>query len=396
MGILKYFLYLIFPVFILAELARVQVTSFMGITLLDVMVGIFALGFVAISIKRKNLSLAKELQKPVIFVVLSFVLSLLINSTVLKSDQLFYSSLYLIRFMAYGTLLLQVIKAKDNVKDTLIHFMTVSGAIIVILGLLQLIFFNDLKALYAYGWDDHLYRLFSTFLDPNFVGMFLVVFLLFQLPFLIKILQEGDMYRRVQRLFLISLTALSILLTYSRTAYAMAIVGVVVYLLLGKKKILVVPTIIIIFLCVLLFANTKIEGLNPFRTASTSARIESINIATQIIKDHPFFGVGFNAYRYAQIRYNFRQEITPNPTHADSGTDNSFLFILATSGALGLSAYLYFLYSLFKSVYVKKSFLRNTFLASLIAWMVGSLFINGLFYPEMMFWMWIQYVVTRE
>jgi O-antigen ligase len=80
-------------------------------------------------------------------------------------------------------------------------------------------------------------------------------------------------------------------------------------------------------------------------------------------------------------------------SHADSGTDNSYLFILATTGIVGLIVYIGFLRSLFHmswNVYKeKRSIFAIVFIASLSSVLIDSLFINSLFYPFIIVWLWM-------
>ena len=90
-----------------------------------------------------------------------------------------------------------------------------------ILGLMQFFLYPDLRNLMYLGWDPHYYRLFSTLLDPNFVGIILVLTL---------ILGCG-LWKKKQKNFFLMIGQLigfvSLLLTYSRSSYvsfAMAVV----------------------------------------------------------------------------------------------------------------------------------------------------------------------------
>jgi O-antigen ligase len=103
---------------------------------------------------------------------------------------------------------------------------------------------------------------------------------------------------------------------------------------------------------------------------------EGVNIWRQ----NPVFGVGFNTLRY----YRRNQDTLGSDwqvTHAGAGLDNSFLFILSTTGIVGFLAYLNLLKHLWKRSIIIK--------LSLIAAMSHALFQNSLFYPLVMIWMWL-------
>lgn len=177
----------------------------------------------------------------------------------------------------------------------------------------------------------------------------------------------------------------------------MLFVGFGVQLFLWRKKYLFFCFLILvgfgIFISELLFHS---EGTNLLRTTSTFARKTSYLHAARIIQDHPFFGVGFNAYRYAQEKYGFLKGENGFPDHAASGTDNSFLFIAATAGIFGLIAFVNLLImqarqviSMMHAASDMQKTLATVFFASLIGLCVNAFFINSLFYPFLMEWMWI-------
>ena len=137
--------------------------------------------------------------------------------------------------------------------------------------------------------------------------------------------------------------------------------------------------------------NFYIENLNLLRVVSSEARIKSAIEALNIIKKQPVLGVGFNAYKYAQIRSGTRSSINALTSHADAGTDNSFLFILATTGIVGFISYAYMWFKLLKSDSLKikqnSNWLRPVIIASTVGLFIDALFINSLFYPFIMMWM---------
>ena len=101
----------------------------------------------------------------------------------------------------------------------------------------------------------------------------------------------------------------------------------------------------------------------------------------QIFKENPFLGIGFNLYRYKQLDYGF---ITYDElySHSSAGADSSLLFVLATTGIVGVLVYIVsFIISFFHGDTVAKAVLPSLF--------VESFFINSLFYPQIMFLMFI-------
>lgn len=371
MGILEK---LIFGILVIAlplgEVARISLNE-VAVTLLDV--GVAVAVFIWFILKRKTQS--SHLNKPILIFALTLLLSLIANVSRLETSELIVSSLYLLRWILYS-LLFFVVLDLSSLKKKIEKAMTIGGGILVFIGFIQYFLYPDLRNLYYAGWDEHLYRMFSSFLDPNFAGIFFV------LTFLLII--DKLSVKPTSLLKLVSLvTMLAIILTFSRSAYIALVIGLSMMLFLkGKKIIAMVLILLFVFIVIAtLKFSPKTEGTNLLRIASGEARLNSMRNAITIFTDHPIFGVGFNSYRYAQRDYGFLNE-EKMIVHSGAGTDNSFLFVLATSGVVGFSAFLYLLFKIFS---IKDSLV----LSSISALVINSLFINSLFYPPIMLWMWL-------
>lgn len=386
----KYLLILCFAGVSLGQLARFPIADGVAITLLDMAVVLFVSNFLFTAIRKKQ-KLQAQLTGPLSLFVAACVLSLLVNLFLYSPTQIGVASLYLIRWILYAGVYFAVLYYRELKEKELLFFIIGAGIVQLIGGLWQYYFFPDLRVLYYLGWDDHLYRLIGVFIDPNYQGAMFVLLFIVCLALFIQNMKH--ITKRLFGLGLILLLSLSeIVLTYSRSALVMLIAsfGTFFFFLGNKKLLFMLSGIALLF--VVFFSNTYIEGLNPFRTASIFARISSMKEAAVIIQDNPVFGVGFNTFRYAQNKYGFRVSERWQISHADAGTDNSFLFVMATTGVVGLVAYLYLLYRMLllaKSKMRKKSSIPLIAFVSIIGVMVDSLFVNSLFYPFFMFWMWM-------
>ena len=105
-----------------------------------------------------------------------------------------------------------------------------------------------------------------------------------------------------------------------------------------------------------------------FRQETAIARVESWVSAIQIWRENPVLGVGFNMYRY----------VDGETGRAGAGVDNSFLFVLATTGIIGLLAYLNMWRTIIKGKY-----------AIVAVLFTHAMFNNALFYPWVMWWLFI-------
>jgi O-antigen ligase len=266
-----------------------------------------------------------------------------------------------------------------------------SGAITAIIGIVQFMFYPNLGNLSYLEWDNHLYRLFSVFLDPNFAAV------IFSLVFLYFLQRTITLWGRISIYFFLFLfgaiiTALSVFLTFSRTGMLSLVVGVVVLLIIMKQTKALLVCVSLFILSFFLLADIGVEGLNPLRTVSTRARIESASIATNIFLKNPVLGVGFNAYRFAQHKYGFRTSNKWKTSHADAGTDNSFLFVLATTGIIGFVSFIALIFTTINAVYrqvqIKGAGIPEVTLASIATIFISSLLLHTLFYPFVMIWFW--------
>jgi O-antigen ligase len=377
MDILKIIIFCLLVIALpLGEIARISINE-VAITLVDAGVALAVLLWIFINRRFRKTSLGK----PIVIFALLLASSLLVNAFRLTASELLVSGLYLVRWIFYASLYFVVLDLKQ-IKNSIEKWMFVGGSLFVLLGFIQYFFYPDLRNLFYAGWDEHLYRMFSSFFDPNFAGAFLVLFFLF----LLERLQNKNLIAR----FILLATFVAIILTFSRSAYLSFLAGILVYLILSKRFIHGV-LITVVFIISIYFASTSVlksEGTNLLRKASGEARLESLHNAFTIIRDYPIFGVGFNSYRYIQEDYGFIDE-SKMLIHSAAGTDNSFLFVLATSGVIGLAS---FLYLWFKIISIKNPLI----ISSAVALFTSSIFVNSLFFPPIMLWLWILIAIKEN
>lgn len=375
------FIYLaIFP---LGQLIRIDV-ELLGLNfplhLADIVAGLAAV-MVIFRFVRTN---------PVFDKMLTFLLtaafSLMFSLTLFSPVEVLGGSLYLIRLFAYGSLFLlacNISVKKLRTKITLYNSLIVVSLFVGIFGWIQYFWVPDLRFLKYIGWDDHLYRLTSTFFDPTFTGILLVFGFLSSY---IKYLVAKD--KRL--LILLTFFLITIAFTYARSAYLALIAGVVAsFYLKGKEdarfnkvKISGILVILGLFFLIPLLPRPSSEGVKLERLYSVHAKFENYAQTTEIIKKFPVFGVGLNNMCPARVRY--LGDIGPK-SHSCSGSDSSLLLIFATTGIVGLIIFAYI------AMEIKKNLAGNMFGQSFIVCSASifthSLFVNSLFYPWVMGWM---------
>lgn len=368
-------------VFPFGNLVRIPIYHEVTILPSDIILGLLLIVSLKKYLRTKAILLLPEF-KALLFLVTILLMSLLANLSYLSGISLMVSILYLVRFLFYTQLLFVFRWVKKDFREKFLIRMLLVGGVTMILGLLQYFFVPDLRPYIVYGWDKHYLRLFGTFLDPNFFGIFLVIYFFSLLGWMQKT-------RRSQRLLLVTLmmTLVAVFLTYSRSSYLALLGGGLVYFLVSKqRRFLGIFLAIALVIFILIPKNRASEGVNLLRTASIQGRTDEFNRAVIMIKRNPLLGVGFNSLRYARQRYGFTETIN-SENHAAAGIPNSFLFITVAAGLIGLGAYLNVWRLIIQRIHLQTNRLTRSFLlASLTALFVSALFENSLFYPLIMLW----------
>ena len=332
--------------------------------------------------KTKQKHRAKLLPFIALFGIVSLI-SLLVNGYRLSLFDLGVSSLYLIRWLMYAGLYGVVLRKQTNTTSWLTGLFGV-GVGYALVGLIQFFLYPDLRNLMYLGWDPHYYRLFSTILDPNFAGIIFVFTTFLGFYF----------YVQSKRGWLLGATLIpfiALILTFSRSSYMAFFVGALTFAFLEKKwKPIVVSVILFIFLFFII-PNPGKAYLHMDRIVTSIARIENWREPVTLIRKSPVFGYGFNTLRYIKDKSSADDAVS----HAGAGVDNSFLFILATTGIIGFGAYIWLLVSIIRFTLTITVLNKDTrvyghmMLATLVAVFVHSQFVNSLFFPQVMIWVWV-------
>ncbi len=320
-----------------------------------------------------------RLVKPIVAFAVVGVLSLLANAALVQPDTLWKGSLYLLRWVAYAGVYLTLVGNKRTL-PWLAKGLFLSGSAMGLLGLVQFFLYPDLRNLMYLGYDPHYYRVFSTLFDPNFAGILFVLTLIVGATFLQQKREIGVIGGMG-----VSLTAL--LLTYSRSSYLSFLAAAGVWVVLHKKWKIGLIGLLLFFVAIVYLPRPGREALSLDRFDSTVSRLNNWSESVQRMGQKPILGYGFNVLP-------FLQQDSSIPSKAGAGIDNSFLFVGVTTGLVGLMVYGWLVWSMVlvgkRTLAAKKtSVLGTAYLATLVAVVVHSLFVNSLFYPWVMLWMWL-------
>jgi hypothetical protein len=315
------------------------------------------------------------------FLTLAFVM-LVGTPLLISTKDIATNGFYFVRLLSYSSLawiIPELIRTRERAVHLLHWIGWVTGGILA-LGFIQLYIFPDIGPLVKYGWDPHVGRLVSTFLDPNFLGGFFALSLaVWGALFLHKQLKPLPFWAGSALLLIAGV------LTYSRSGYLA--LGIVV-LTLGVRyswKLLVLALCCALPLAMLIpRVRERVSG--GFNIDATSVdRIQSWQSALRISDHFPVLGVGYNNYHNAQEAVGTLEYGTNGRSNA--GSDSSLLTLLSTTGIVGI--FLFFLTICFISGDAKRTARGQSVagvagLALLVAapaLFVHSWFVNSLLYP---------------
>ena len=356
------------------------------LNILSVLLAINPIDLVALTsvflLRKEVLLRSPRVYKSLLSFIVIAIFSLIFSLVYFRLSEILIGLLYLLRLIGYFSLSLvffNLVKKNKCSKPLLLDALILVGLFVGIFGWIQYFFLPDLRPFLIWGWDDHLFRLTGTFLDPGFTGIILVFGFLAAST---KFLQT----HKVSLALLLFFLLISLAFTYSRSSYLSFFVGTFTIALISKAKSFALISTAIFISLILILPRPEGEGVKLERTSSIYPRIESYQEGLKIFKKFPVFGIGFNNL------CAFRGE-SPRDSHACGGIDASLLTVLATTGTVGFLIFVNFVFNLVKSLTPGSS---NSLLAlsSLAALGVHSLFSNSLFYPWVMGWMGVLLAIS--
>jgi hypothetical protein len=368
------FIFLFLALFPLGQIIRIWILQ-----PIDVTIGVAAI-----------YTIIKRLPRPPVFKYLENILfvasaSWIFSLFIFHQVEVFYGVLYLFRVAAYFYFLIYVwnfAKINGSNRKLLINSLLVVSVASAFFGWVQFVWVPSLRPFLVWGWDEHLYRLVGTFLDPTYLGLIIVFGLIVSMGLFIE-------SHKKKYLLLIMFLLCSLAFTYSRASYLAFMVGAV-FMGIYKRKIKIIAFSILALLTLILLLPTSGNQVLRFtRSFSAIARIDNYKSTFQIFSKSPVFGVGYDNICMAYQKYIGIQSFS---SHACSGSDSSLLFVLATTGVLGFVILVFSVIRIANSLPAgaKVQVLSSTFAALLI----HSLFSNSIFYPWVMGWMMIILAVS--
>lgn len=359
---------------ICGQIIKLPLFGSSGPTLLDINIAILSI-YLAVKL-RFRLKTPLFIKTGLIFTFVC-LLSLLFTPLTLTTNQYLISISYTLRFFFYLLFAWSIYSTESLEPTNISRLLIYSGLTIAILGLLQFIFLPDLQFLQPLGWDPHYFRAASTFLDPNFLGAFLVIILLLIYP-------KSEKTKKWSNLLLV-LVYITLMLTFSRSSYLMFTISFLTLSSLKRSIKLFIATLVLSAILLLGFqAYTQLVSKphNIDRTKSASFRLNTWQQGLNLFQKSPLLGVGFNSYRFGLDQYDLSLDDNFLSSRGATTNDFSLLYVLATTGVLGLASFLLFLGSLLKYGFSNlKNPLSLVLICSISGLLIHSVFNNNLFYP---------------
>jgi O-antigen ligase len=196
---------------------------------------------------------------------------------------------------------------------------------------------------------ENVYRTNALTLDPNHLGIMLIVPLLVLLPVYLR-LERGHRLRTPLALGLAFL-ALVELSTLSRSGLLGLAVGLLVLAVPYRRKLLsarfVVPLLVLAGVVAVVvaqrsgFFETVLRSRTSLGGGSTRVHLEIYELLPPVIGDHPLFGLGLNTFSQY---YEFVTGLT------NWGPHSYYVALLTETGILGTALFLAYLIYLFRRV----------------------------------------------
>lgn len=266
------------------------------------------------------------------------------------------------------------------------RFFLISGVVIA-LGFIQFIFVPDISLWSTEGgWDPHTGRLLGTWLDPNYLAGFL--------GFLLPVIAGAWYKKRDFWLLLLGTMALvALFLTFSRSGYVAAAMGLGMFFLLRDWKVILLA----IFLAALGLAMSeraqqRVEELSGTVASivlqdtaeidpTATLRIQNWIKSFDLWEKYPVAGIGYNTYRWRAAE----EGVVDESFFSAGGADGTHLTVLVTTGIIGLLAYIWFLWTLFwdpiRRWWKSKDERQLGFAMGFMSLLIHSFFVNSLFFP---------------
>jgi putative inorganic carbon (HCO3(-)) transporter len=246
------------------------------------------------------------------------------------------------------------------------------------------------------------YRIAGPIGDPNFYAQVMVVLVPLALE---RLMHEKRIILRILAGWAFIVSALTVVLTFSRGGFLAMAVSVLVFLILYPPKPNYVPLLMVAAVVILLaippsYYERIVSLKEIFQAGSVNYRFQDLAIrgrasetltGLEMFRQHPFLGVGVGNYSYLYQDYAKSIGLAPTASSARSA-HNLYLEVLAERGAVGFTVFMFLIgISVTTVVNARRKFIEakmNTyaglatgFLVGIIGYLVAAVFVHNA-YPR--------------
>lgn len=346
-------------------------------------------------LKREGLFASTAINIPLLFLFAITCLSV-INS-INYFDSMKGGMLKLLRYILIFFIIAEETKDVRHIRK--IIFSATLGIILASFdGIWQVATGRDFIRSYAPVVNIGLVRATAAFKDSNILGIYLSALapLVFGLT-----LYYYKKEKKAGMLLVSFITLVGIILTYSRPTLLAIYIALFFLGIVKKDKTIVIFLIILLLIAPFILPKSvkdwaREADYNPFRFMCNDDRIAVYRNSLNMIKGHPFIGLGVNTYMKNYKNYRQPVEYRGIVTKDYMYAHNNFLHMAAEIGSIGLGIFIWLLYKLFtqcRDTYIrlKDDYLKIVSLslsACLIAFLVNGLTESSLYYSRVAIIFW--------
>lgn len=265
----------------------------------------------------------------------------------------------------------------------------------------QLYFGRDFIRNHAYDFVIGLPRLKAAFPHTNifaiYLGLLLPVCLCCGIYF----------FKGKTRLFFTIVSILStfcLIFTFSRGAILGFLVAIIFIAILKKNKALLAAIIVAVIIIPFILPSTVKDWVKNRNSiweilldSNGPERIYIYKTSINMIRRHPFIGVGVNTFCGNYLLYKASQS-DGNTGEGSYYAHNNFLHMAAEIGIIGLVFFLWLLFALFRKWYIMYRLMLNGLLkicslgviSGIISFLINGLTESGLYYSKIATLFWVQ------
>lgn len=362
-----------------------------SIGLIESCVGLMLLGFIGRKITKPDFSHIKSWWNIILLAFILFSALSLFNSGIYLNKSINALFGKWVQYLII-CIIIQDIASDKRILERGLNVFLFSAFLAVLSGLTQYFFgIEFLRNRMATTTNAGMRAATSSFSHYNGFGAYLVVVLtslfgLFLSPKTFKI--------KKYLFFVLTILSLSaIFITFSRGSWLALFVSFILLSILSKESFKRLLPVFIVFFCIFLIPVFRERFLFIFKLGGDSDRFKYWHAAWQMIKAHPFFGLGVGTFMS-----NFSKYL---PSTNVSYAHNCYLQIWAETGILSLLSFLIFTGSLvyfgIKRFLVTQDFILLGLLTGTAGFLIHSLFEVNLYSLQLavLFWAWAGLIIAR-